>query len=124
MDANELKQRTKQFGLRIIKLVDALPAARSANVIGNQLLKAGTSVGANYRSALRGRSRPDFIAKLGIAIEEADESLYWMEMLVEAELMTPERLNPLMQEANELISILTTTVKTARSKAARKRETQ
>jgi four helix bundle protein len=93
-------------------------------VIGNQLLKAGTSVGANYRSALRGRSRPDFIAKLGIAIEEADESLYWMEMLVEAELMTPERLNPLMQEANELISILTTTVKTARSKAARKRETQ
>ena len=122
MDANELKQRTKQFSLRVIKLVDALPATRSTNVIGNQLLRAGTSVGANYRAALRGRSRPDFIAKLGIAIEEADESLYWMELLAEAELMTPERLNPLMQEANELISILTTTVKTARSKTAMKRE--
>jgi len=122
MDASELKQRTKQFSLRVIKLVDALPTTRSTNVIGNQLLRAGTSVGANYRAALRGRSRPDFIAKLGIAIEEADESLYWMELLAEAELMTPERLNPLMQEANELISILTTTVKTERSKTAMKRE--
>ncbi len=123
MDAEEVKRRTKQFGLRVIKLVDALPGIRSANVIGNQLLRAGTSVGANYRSALRGRSRPDFIARLGIAIEEADESLYWMEMLVEAELINSDRLNPLMQEANELISILTATVKTARSKTARNRVT-
>ncbi len=123
MDAEEVKRRTKQFGLRVIKLVDALPGIRSANVIGNQLLRAGTSVGANYRSALRGRSRPDFIARLGIAIEEADESLYWMEMLVEAELINSDRLNPFMQEANELISILTATVKTARSKTARNRVT-
>ncbi len=123
MDAEEVKRRTKQFGLRVIKLVDALPGIRSANVIGNQLLRAGTSVGANYRSALRGRSKPDFIARLGIAIEEADESLYWMEMLVEAELINSDRLNPLMQEANELISILTATVKTARSKTARNRVT-
>lgn len=120
MDAEELKRRTKHFGLRVIRVVEALPSTRTANVIGNQLLRAGTSVGANYRSACRGRSRADFIAKVGIVIEEADESLYWMEMLVEAELVSEARLADLMQEANELIAILTASVKTARAHLARR----
>jgi four helix bundle protein len=84
VDAEELKIRTKQFALRVIRLVEALPNTRISNAIGNQLLRSGTSVGANYRAACRGRSRPDFVSKVGIAIEEADESLYWMEMLIES----------------------------------------
>ena len=120
MDAEELKYRTKQFGLRVIHLVEALPSTRTANVIGNQLLRAGTSVGANYRSACRGRSKPDFISKVGIAIEEADESLYWMEMLMEAGLVAEDRVSDLMKEANELVAILTSSVKTARAHLYRK----
>ena len=120
MDAEALKRRTKQFGLRVIRLVEALPSTRTANVIGNQLLRSGTSVGANYRPACRGRSKADFISKVGIAIEEADESLYWMEMLVEAELVPENRLADLMREANELIAILTASVKTARTHLTRK----
>ncbi len=120
MDAEELKKRTKQFGLRVIKLTEALPSAKAANVIGNQLLRSGTSVGANYRSACRARSKPDFISKASIAIEEADESLYWMEMLVEAEIMPKEKLLALMKEANEIVAILTASVKTARASLPRK----
>ena len=120
MDAEELKHRTKQFGLRVIRLVEALPSTRTANVIGNQLLRAGTSIGANYRSACRGRSKPDFISKVGIAIEEADESLYWMEMLMEAGLVAENRVSDLMKEANELVAILTSSVKTARAHLYRK----
>jgi four helix bundle protein len=77
---SDLKQRTKSFALRIIKVVDALPKTRSANVIGNQLLRSGTSVGANYRAACRARSPAEFVAKLGIVEEEADESGYWLEL--------------------------------------------
>jgi len=120
VDAEELKKRTKQFGLRVIKLTEALPSAKAANVIGNQLLRSGTSVGANYRSACRARSKPDFISKASIAIEEADESLYWMEMLVEAEIMPKEKLLALMKEANEIVAILTASVKTARASLPRK----
>src|SRR5512140_20701 len=86
-NADELKIRTRTLGLRIIKLTEALPSSKAANVIGNQLLRCGTSVGANYRAACRARSKPDFISKVGIAIEEADESLYWIEILVEAGIM-------------------------------------
>jgi four helix bundle protein len=114
MDENELKKRTKQFGLRIIHLVDSLPPGRSAEVIGRQLLRSGISVGANYRSACRGRSKPDFIAKANISLEEADESLYWMEMLVEAGLIPETRLTDLMCEVNEIIAILAASIKTAR----------
>jgi four helix bundle protein len=99
IDAGEMKRRTKQFGLRVIRLVDVLPSTRTASVIGNQLLRSGTSVGANYRSACRGRSKPDFVSKIGIAIEEADESLYWMEMLIESGQVAEERLTGLMKEA-------------------------
>jgi len=81
MNAEELKQRTKRFGLEVIKLVESLPKTRTADVIGRQLLRAGTSVGANYRAAYRGCSKPDFMSKAGIVIEEADESIYWIELL-------------------------------------------
>jgi four helix bundle protein len=121
MDADELKKRTKTFGLRVIKLVEVLPTTKTGDVIGKQLLRSATSVGANYRSALRARSRPDFISKIGIAIEEADESLFWIEMLIEAAIIIPpERLSPLMQGADELVAILTATVKTTRHNSPRK----
>jgi len=91
----DLKQRTKKFALRIIRLVEALPKGRTADVIGRQLLRSGTSVGANYRSACRAKSTADFVSKMGIVEEEADESLFWMELLVEAELMDEQRLQDL-----------------------------
>jgi four helix bundle protein len=118
MDESELKQRTKQFALRVMKLVEFLPKTPSGRVIGQQLLRSGTSVGANYRSACRGRSKADFIAKAGISLEEADESLYWMELLLEAKLIPPERLKDLMKEANELVAIFSASIKTARMKAS------
>ena len=115
MDAEELKKRTKQLGLRIIKLIESLPSSKAANVIGNHLLRSCTSVGANYWSACRARSKPDFISKASISIEEADESLYWTEMLVEAEIMPKEKLAALMKETDEIVAILTASVKTARA---------
>ena len=119
MDAEELKARTKRFGLRVIKLVESLPASRTSNVIGDQLLRSGTSVGSIHRAACRGRSKPDLISKVGIAIEETDESLYWMEILIESSIVPQERLINLMNEANELIAILTASVKTARSNSSK-----
>jgi four helix bundle protein len=115
LDAEELKIRTKQLGLRIIRLIEALPPSKAANVIGNQLLRSGTSVGANYWAACRARSKPDFISKACIAIEEADESLYWMELLAEAGILPKERLAALMKETDEIVAILTASVKTART---------
>ena len=120
MDAEELRIRTKQFALRVIRLVEALPNTRISNIIGNQLLRSGTSVGVNYRAACRGHSRPDFVSKVGIAIEEADESLYWMEILIESGILPEDRLSSLMQEANELIAIFTASVKTVKSNNPRK----
>ncbi len=115
MNEGELKHRTKQFALRVIKLVNSLPHTTVAQTIGKQLLRSGTSVGANYRSACRGRSKPDFIAKAGIALEEADESLYWMELLVESEILPAQKLTALTKEAAELVAIFTASIKTARS---------
>ncbi|MCI0519140.1 MAG: four helix bundle protein [Chloroflexi bacterium] len=120
MDAEAMKERTKKFALRVIKLVEALPKTREAGIIGNQLLRAGTSVGANYRSACRGRSKPEFISKVSIAVEEADEAHYWMELLLEAKIFPTDRLADLMQEANELVAILTASIITARKNAQRK----
>jgi four helix bundle protein len=87
MTPDELKNRTKQFGLRVIRLVESLPNTKTATTTGGQLLRCGTSVGANYRAACRGRSKAEFIAKLGTVEEEADESAYWLEMLVEAKIV-------------------------------------
>ncbi|MBN2115948.1 MAG: four helix bundle protein [Anaerolineales bacterium] len=115
MNEQELKQRTKRFGLRMIKLVESLPSTSTARTIGNQLLRSGMSVGANYRAACRGRSKADFVAKTGISLEEADECLYWMEMLQEAGIIPNEKLKDLMKEADELVAIFTASIKTARA---------
>jgi four helix bundle protein len=114
MDSDDLKRRTKAFALRIIRLVESLPPGTVANVIGRQLVKCGTSVGANYRAACRAKSQADLIAKMGIVEEEADESIYWMELLVESELMRKERIKDLMDEANQLVSIFVSSINTAR----------
>ncbi len=120
MDKERFKARTKAFALRVIRLVDALPKNQTtAEVIGKQLLRSGTSVGANYRAACRAKSTAELIAKLNIALEEADESLYWMELIVEAELIAANKLNSLMQEANEIVSMLVASLKTLRSKVPR-----
>ncbi|PYS82253.1 MAG: four helix bundle protein [Acidobacteria bacterium] len=113
MDEKELKERTKRFSLRVIKLVGALPKTTEGRATGNQLIRSGTSVGANYRAACRGRSKPDFIAKLGIVEEEADESAFWMELIIESDIMKKELVEPLLQEANELVAIMTASRKSA-----------
>ena len=106
MNEEDLKRRTKLFGLRIIKLVAALPKTLVGRTIGGQLIRAGTSVGANYRAACRSRSKAEFIARLGVVEEEADESGYWMELIVDSGLMKLELLQPLLAEANELVAIM------------------
>ena len=118
MDEKELKQRTKQFALRVMKLAGSLPGNFIARSIGSQLVRAGTSVGANYRAACRARSQAEFIAKLGIVEEEADESSYWMELIMEAKLVTPERIQPLQIEANEILAIISASRRTAKRNAS------
>jgi four helix bundle protein len=105
MNADDLKKRTKQFALRILKLVAALPNTVTGRAIGGQLVRAGTSVGSNYRAACRGRSKAEFVAKIGIAEEEADESVYWMEVIIEGELLKRRQVVSLMNEAEELTKI-------------------
>ena len=116
MRPNDLKDRTKVFALRVVRLVESLPRGRSSDVIGRQLLRSGTSVAANYRAACRARSNAEFISKMGVVEEEADESLFWMELLVEAKLIGEARLKDLMVETNEILSIVITSIKTARKK--------
>jgi four helix bundle protein len=111
-----LKRRTKQFALRVIQLTEALPNHRTADVIGRQLLRSGTSVGANYRAACRAKSTADFIAKMAIVEEEADESSYWMELLVEAGIVKESLLQPLLQEAGELVAITVASINTAKKR--------
>jgi len=114
MNAEEFKHRTKSFAVRVVKLVAALPPTKAGDVIGKQLLRSGTSVGANYRAACRGKSRADFIAKMAIVEEECDECLYWMELLVEIGLIEQARLADLQSEANELLSMIVASIRTAR----------
>ena len=104
----DLKERTKQFALKIIRLVASLLRTREADIIGRQLLKAGTSVGANYRESNRARSKAEFRAKIGIVEQEADESLYWLEILKESWITKGELLEELLVEADELVAIFTT----------------
>jgi len=117
-----MKARTKRFALRVIKLVDSLPDARSSGVIGKQLLRSGTSVGANYRSACRAKSTADFVFKLSIVEEEADESVYWMELLVESSLVKAASLAALIDEANQLVAIVVSSSKTLKRKRNPKSE--
>jgi len=116
MTPNEMKSRTKNYALRVIKLVDALPQKRSANRLGDQLLRAATSVGANYRAACRARSNPDFLNKLRIVEEECDESLYWIEILVESGLVRHQRVETLAGEGNEILAIIVASAKTTRAR--------
>ena len=113
MTPDELKHRTRQFALRVMKLVAALPDDKVGRAIGSQLIRSGTSVGANYRAACRGRSTAEFAAKLGVVIEEGDESAYWLELVIEGELMAPELVKPLLKEANEIVAIMVASRKTA-----------
>ena len=113
---NDLKDRSKQFALRILKLVDSLPNTLSAKTIGRQLVRSATSVPANYRAACRGRSNAEFIAKLGIVEEETDESAFWIEMLVDAKIVKAERVSELLDEADQLTAIWVASIKTARGK--------
>lgn len=111
----DFRQRTFDFALRIVRLVEALPDSGVCRTLGNQLLRSGTSIGANARAAKRGRSRAEFIAKMGIVEEEADETLYWLELLVAAGKITPKKVEAMLQEANELLSITVASIKTART---------
>ena len=115
MNENELKKRTKQFGLRVIKLVEALPNTTTARTIGNQLLRSGMSVGANYREAFRSRSRAEFLAKVGDCLKEIEETNYWLELLVDGGIVSETRLSSLRQESNELTAIFVAISKTLRS---------
>ena len=117
MKENDLKERTKKFSVQIVKLANDLPSNKIANVLGRQLLRCGTSVGANYRSACRAKSRADFIAKMAIVEEEADEASYWLELLVEVGVIKETMVVPLMREANELVAIAVSSIKTARNSA-------
>ena len=112
MTPEELKRRTKAFAVQVIRFAEGLPRGRSVDIIARQLVKAGTSVGANYRAACRGRSRADFKSKIGITLEEADETLYWLEILTEAATVNRESVTNLMKEANELVAIFTANAKT------------
>jgi four helix bundle protein len=112
-DSEALKLRTKDFALRVLRLYRSLPRTE-ARILGSQLLRCSTSIGANYRAACRGRSRAEFVAKLGIVLEEADETVFWLELFQEGNIFPAEKLRDLVQEANELVSIFVSSVRTAK----------
>ena len=114
MNKDELKRRTKTFALDVIKFVESLPKGKITEIIGRQLLRSGTSVGANYRAACRARSSADFIAKMGVVEEEADESIYWLELLVESGIVSSDRVVSLRKEADELLAITVSSIRTAK----------
>ena len=116
MDEQEFKERTKNLALRAIRVVDSLPKTISAQVIGKQLLRSATSVGANYRAACRARSRADMIAKLAIVEEEADETAYWLELLVASAIVPENKLRSLIEETEEIVAMTVASIRTLRSK--------
>lgn len=117
MKSAELKERTKQFALRVIRMTDTLPRKMSADVLGRQVLRSASSVAANYRAACRAKSKPDFIAKMSIVEEEADETVFWLEMIADSELIPAKKLTELLREANELTAIAVASILTARRSA-------
>jgi four helix bundle protein len=106
MTPQELKKRTQQFALRIFRLVEALPKTYAGRAVAMQLVRSGSSIGANYRAACRGRSKAEFRSKLGTVVEEADESCYWLELIIEGKLMEKSKVEPLLNEANEICAIM------------------
>lgn len=113
---SDLRQRTKIFAVRIVKLYSALPKDTASQVIGKQLLRSGTSVGAHYREAQRSRSPAEFISKIEVGLQELEETDYWIDLLVECDIVSVSRLAPLKSEINELLAMLTATVKTLKQK--------
>lgn len=114
MDKEELKQRTKKYALRIIKLVRALPRDSVGRAISNQLMRSGTAVAANYRAACRARSKAEFIAKIGIVIEEGDESVFWIELIIESGLINKNLIESLLKESDEICAIMIATCNSTR----------
>ena len=122
INAEDLKRRTKQFALRILKLAAALPNTIEGKAVRGQLVRAGTSVGANYRAACRGRSTAEFVAKIGTVEEESDESAFWLELIIEAALLRTDRVQPLLEEANELTKIMARSRISASTRIRRNRQ--
>jgi len=118
MNADELRARTREFALRVVRMVQVLPKNAVADVLGKQVLRSATSVGANYRAACNAVTRPIFLHKMSIVVEEADETVYWLEMIRDAELVKPEKLASLIDEAEQVLKIMSASLKTA--KTARK----
>ena len=116
MNEERFKARTRQLALEIIALVESLPRSRTADVIGRQLLRSGTSIGANYRAACRGKSKADVISKLAIVEEEADETIYWLELLIESQTVEVSRVNLLLTETNEIVAMVVASIKTLRGR--------
>lgn len=116
MDKEQLKERTKNFALRVIKMAASMPKTGVARIIANQIVKSATSVGANYRAACMARSNAEFISKLRIVVEEADESCYWLEIIEGSKIMTKKQIEGLQKESSELTAIFVSTLKTLNSK--------
>ncbi|MEW6366612.1 MAG: four helix bundle protein [Acidobacteriota bacterium] len=114
MSVEELKGRTKRFALEVLMFAKSLPRGPISDVLGRQMMRSGTSVGANYRAACRAKSNADFVSKMGTVEEELDETMYWMEMLVEAGIVRAEKTTSLMKEANQLLAITVASIRTAR----------
>jgi four helix bundle protein len=124
MTERELLQRTKQFALRIFKLVGVLPQTIQGRAVAAQLIRSGTSVAANYRAACRARSKPEFIAKFGVVEEEADESAFWLELIIETGLLRPAKVTPLLTEAGEIVAMMASSKKTAAKSQIANRKSQ
>jgi four helix bundle protein len=119
--ANVLKARTKEFAVRVIKMFRALPKTADARIVGRQVIRSGTSVAANYRAACRARSKAEFVSKIGIVLEEADETVLWLEILIDAGIVRRTRMEKLVTEANELVAIFGATWRTARLRSDRQK---
>src|SRR5213595_1470441 len=113
-DENDLRQRTQEFGLRNVRMFSKLPKTTEAQVLGKQMLRSGTSVGANYREAYRGRSKSEFIAKCGDSLRELEETAYWLELLVDGKIVPADKLSIVRQECDELIAIFVTILKSSK----------
>ena len=124
MTEPQLLERTKQFALRVFKLVGALPQTIQGRAVASQLIRSGTSVAANYRAACRARSKPEFVAKLGLMEEEADESAFWLELIIETDLLSEAKVRPLLAEANEIAAIIASSKKTAARSQIANRKSQ
>ena len=116
----DLKERSKEFALRIIRMYTSLPKTTEAKVLGTQVLRSGTSVGANYREASRGRSKAEFVAKMGDCLKELDETIYWLELLIEGEILPENKLSDLLRESKELTAIFVTIIKNTKTNAKKK----